>query len=260
MVNIKIGTCGYSFYQPPKDWKETYKNKLQAFSKDFKTLELNRTFYKLPMVKTVTRWQKEVVNDFEFTIKAWQAITHPTTSPTWKNKDRLSSSQRKQFGYFNPSEEVFNAWDEIRKRAKALQANIVVFQTPNSFDRSKEHKENLYEFFSHINRKDINLAWEPRGNWNDHPSDLEQIYDDLNLIHVVDLMRREPVSTHSTCYIRLHGLNKNEYDYNYDYSKQELNKLAEKLEDLSEIYDQIYCMFNNYEMYSNATQLRKIIS
>ncbi|MBS3748619.1 MAG: DUF72 domain-containing protein [Candidatus Thermoplasmatota archaeon] len=102
--------------------------------------------------------------------------------------------------------------------------------------------------------------YQPPNNWNDHVSELEQICEDLNLIHVVDIMRRKPVSTHSICYIRLHGLNKNEYDYNYDYSKQELVSLAEKLIELSETFDTIYCMFNNYEMYSNAKQLKKILS
>ncbi|MCF8080527.1 MAG: hypothetical protein K9K88_14705 [Desulfobacterales bacterium] len=50
MGKIKVGTCGYSRYQPGGDWKDKYKSKLQAFSKAFEAVEINRTFYKLPMV------------------------------------------------------------------------------------------------------------------------------------------------------------------------------------------------------------------
>jgi len=259
-VNIKIGTCGYGYYKPSNNWKEHYKNKLQAFSHDFNLVELNKTFYNLPMVKTVKRWRKEVKHDFEFTLKAWQAITHPTKSPTWKNKEKLSDAQLNQFGYFNPKEEVFNAWENILKRVEGLQAKVVVFQTPKSFDYSTDHKENMYTFFEKIRRKDMHLAWEPRGNWNEHRSEIKTICDDLNLIHVVDIMRRAPVSTQSTSYIRLHGLNENEYDYNYEYSHQEIKKLAHKLKELEETFDEIYCLFNNFEMFKNAHQLRKIIS
>lgn len=260
IVNVKIGTCGYGFYKPPKGWKETYKNKLQAFSHDFKLVELNRTFYKLPMQKTVKRWRKEVQHDFEFTVKAWQAITHPTGSPTWKEKDKLSKDQHKQFGYFNPGKEVIDAWESIRKRANGLQANIVVFQTPKSFDYSKEHIENMYSFFTKINHDKLKLAWEPRGNWNEHRSEIKEICNDLKLIHIVDILRRKPVSDHPTCYLRLHGLNENEYNYNYEYSKKQIRRLAEKLQDLSETYDEIYCLFNNFQMFKNAHQLKKMIS
>ncbi|TEU13922.1 MAG: DUF72 domain-containing protein, partial [Hadesarchaea archaeon] len=31
--------------------------------------------YKLPMVKTAERWRAEAPGDFEFALKAWQAIS-----------------------------------------------------------------------------------------------------------------------------------------------------------------------------------------
>jgi uncharacterized protein YecE (DUF72 family) len=50
---IKAGTCGYEWYGPPKGWKKKFDSKLQAYADVFQVVELNRTFYKLPMVKTV---------------------------------------------------------------------------------------------------------------------------------------------------------------------------------------------------------------
>ena len=103
------------------------------------------------------------------------------------------------------------------------------------------------------------MAWEPRGDWKDHPDEIAKLCEELELIHVVDLMRREPVSKHPIAYIRLHGLNPREYDYNYEYSSAELKELASKARALARKHREVYLMFNNYQMYKNAVQLMKIL-
>ncbi|MBA7600156.1 hypothetical protein ES703_07203 [subsurface metagenome] len=72
-------------------------------------------------------------------------------------------------------------------------------------------------------------------------------------------MRREPVSKHSIAYIRLHGLNPHECNYNYKYSITELKQLAKKAKALAKKHRKVYIMFNNYFMYDNARQLMKIL-
>lgn len=256
MGTIKVGTCGYGRYEPPGDWKEKYKSKLQAYSDAFGVVEINRTFYKLPMVKTARRWRDEVLGDFEFVLKAWQAITHPTNSPTWrKRKDKLTDNQLENFGNLRPNEEVIQAWEETKVRAQALQAQVCVFQCPGKFSCTTKSEHNVRRFFEKIDRGGIQPAWEPRGDWNDNPDTIESVCDDLRLIHVVDLMRREPLSSQPTAYIRLHGLNDKEYDYRYDYTDRELEQLAEKLRDLSKSHQTVYCMFNNDNMFANAADL-----
>lgn len=256
MSEIKVGTCGYSYYNPPEGWKEKYESKLQAYSAVFDVGELNRTFYKLPMVRTAERWRREAFDDFDFCLKGWQALTHPTTSPTWRNKkDGLTDEQKEKFGYFRPVGPVFEAWEETRKIAEALNAEVCVLQTSASFECSEGNKGNMVEFFDEIERRDFEIAWEPRGDWKDNPDEVEDLCDDLDLIHVVDIMRRESKSDHEFAYVRLHGLNPGEHDYDYDYSDEELSELATKLRRLSEGHEKVYCMFNNYEMYDNARSL-----
>lgn len=260
MSEFKIGTCGYSFYNPPEGWKEEYESKLQAYSEAFEVGEINRTFYKLPMVKTAERWRREAFEDFEFTFKAWQALTHPTNSPTWrKKKDKLSEEQKENFGYLRPNQEVIDAWEQTRKRAEALEARVVVLQTSAGFDCSAENEGNMRELLSSVDRGDLELAWEPRGDWKENPEKVRGICDDLDLIHIADLMRRDPVSDHPIAYIRLHGLNEDEYNYDYDYSGEELEELADKLRELADEHEIVYCMFNNYEMYENAQSLMEIL-
>lgn len=259
-TDVRIGTCGYSYYKPGAGWKDEYESKLQAFSDDFGLVELNRTFYDLPMVSTAERWRDEVIGDFEFTVKAWQALTHPTSSPTWRDTDELSEAQREGFGYFRPNEAVEEAWDRTREIADALGADVVVLQSPPSFDATDEHEADMRELLTRIDRGGLALAWEPRGSWLDQLDRVEGICADLDLIHVTDIMREEPRSTHDFAYIRLHGLNDDPYDYDYDYSDDELADLADRLRSLADRHERVYCLFNNFEMYRNAAKLSRTLN
>ncbi|MBS3815819.1 MAG: DUF72 domain-containing protein [Hadesarchaea archaeon] len=254
----RIGTCGYGFYEPPDDW-ENYSTPIQAYSSDFGVLEMNRTFSKLPSIETAEKWFYNASKDFEFTMRAWQAITHPVDSPTWRGfKNELSIEEKKSYGYLRPNEEVFEAWEKTKEIADTLEAKIIVIQTPNDFDCSDKNKRNMREFLSEIDSSNIEIAWEPRGDWNDNLDEVKEICSEFNLIHVVDLMRNKPVKDHSIFYTRLHGLNEYPYDYDYNYSEDELLKLAKKIKKLIKNHDQVYCLFNNEEMYENGKELREI--
>ena len=228
--------------------------------KKFSLVEVQQTFYKLPIVKTAERWRAEASEEFEFSIKAWQALTHLPTSPTWRRSGlKPEEIKRRQYGWLRPTRDNFEAWKRTKEIADALDARVCVIQCPPNFKCTEENVENMGKFFSKIDRGKLALAWEPRGDWKKHPDEVAKLCRGLELVHVVDLMRREPVSKHSIAYIRLHGLNPREYDYNYKYSITELKQLATKAKTLAKKHREIYIMFNNYFMYDNAHQLMKIL-
>ncbi|MFX0072810.1 MAG: DUF72 domain-containing protein, partial [Candidatus Hermodarchaeota archaeon] len=79
MVKIKIGTAGWDY----KDWVGPFYPKtmerrkhLQYYSKYFDIVEINATFYNLPTIDTVQKWNSYVPKDFHFIIKVWKEITH----------------------------------------------------------------------------------------------------------------------------------------------------------------------------------------
>lgn len=259
-MQIKIGTCGYERYQPPKGWEKKFEGKLQAYANVFDVCELNSTFYKLPKPETAVRWRAEVPKDFTFCVKAWQAITHLPTSPTWRRSGlQVTEAQGDRYGWLRPTRENFEAWRRTREICDALDASVCLIQCPPNFRCTRENIENMRKFLSKIDRGGLALAWEPRGDWKEHPDEVERLCEELELVHVVDLMRREPVSEHSIAYIRLHGLNPREYDYNYKYSVTELRQLAMKVKALAKKHRETYIMFNNYFMYDNARQLAKML-
>ena len=247
---IKVGCCGWGFYR----------GGLSAYQKKFSTVEIQQSFYRLPALKTAERWRSEALEGFEFTLKAWQAITHLSTSPTWRRSNlKPEDLARRQYGWLRPTQDNFNAWNQIMEVANVLDIKVCVIQCPPNFKCTGKNIENMRKFLSSVERGDLVLAWEPRGDWKEHPEKIEELCEELELVHVVDLMRGEPLSNHWVAYIRLHGLNPREHDYNYEYSTSELERLADRVRELEKNHREVYVMFNNFQMYKNAAQLRRIL-
>ena len=96
---IRIGDCGYG-----RTKKHDYAARLDC-------VEVQHTFYKPPMIKTLESWRAEMPAEFEFTLKAWQFITHEGSSPTYKRlKRELTEKESKEVGAFKPTESVEFGW------------------------------------------------------------------------------------------------------------------------------------------------------
>src|SRR5688500_5212054 len=61
-------------YQFPPEFQNS--SRLTYYSSFFNTIEINNSFYTLPMVATVSRWASSVPDDFRFTFKLLRDITH----------------------------------------------------------------------------------------------------------------------------------------------------------------------------------------
>ncbi len=267
---VEIGTCGYRWYDPGEEWAETHESKLEAYAADpaFDLVELNTTFYSLPQVSTAKRWRREAdAGDasFEFAVKGWQALTHEWSSPTWNGEREAVEDDpdldADAVGALAPTDTVREAWARTTARADALDASVILLQTPPGFGATDEHEANLRELLGDgIDRSDYTVAWEPRGTWHDHPDRVRELCDDLGLVHVVDPLRDDPVSAHPTAYLRLHGRNEDRYDYAYDYSTADLRELRAAVADLLDDHEGVYVLFNNDAMVENARTFRELLA
>lgn len=74
---LYLGTMGWSYgfwgIYPPDMKSIQY---LNAYSKQFNSVEINNTFYRIPKIETVKNWAEQVPKDFRFAIKFPQSITH----------------------------------------------------------------------------------------------------------------------------------------------------------------------------------------
>ena len=235
-AKIKIGTCGF------RTAKEEYAAQLAV-------VEVQHTFYQPPQIKTLTRWRETVPDAFEFAIKAWQLITHEAKSPTYKRlKKTLTETEREEAGYFKPTAIVKEAWEVTLDCAKALRAKTVLFQCPASFKPYQENIENLKQFFTSIERENLNFAWEPRGAWD--AKTVKSLCEDLDLWNAVDPFSKI-TETPDRCYYRLHGRT----GFRYKYEEDELTELAAMLP----AEQTAYVFFNNRYMLEDALLFKSLL-
>lgn len=233
---LKIGTCGFPL-------------KRSDYFQRFSVVEVQQTFYQPPPLKTVERWREEAPPGFEFTLKAWQLITHEPSSPTYRRlKKPILPEERDRYGSFRPTEEVQEAWGRTDEIARALGARLILFQTPASFRPIESNQAHLRLFFGKIKRRDYLLVWEPRGSWPEQ--EIEDLCRELDLIHGVDPFQGRQLAG-SIRYFRLHGKG----GLRYRYTDQDLAWLEDQI-DASIV---TYLMFNNISMAEDAERLRRLI-
>ncbi|MGB2601335.1 MAG: DUF72 domain-containing protein [Candidatus Omnitrophota bacterium] len=241
-MDIKIGCCGF----PVK--REEYFDK-------FRVVEVQKTFYQPPKAETVQKWRQAAPKKFEFTLKAWQVITHEAASPTYrKMKTAPDSWKEDNYGSFKPTDEVFAAWEETEKIALSLGAKIIVFQCPPSFLPNKTNTDNMRRFFKSIDRGGYKFIWEPRGDWND--KEIRALCDEIDLIHCVDPFKAK-IERGDIRYFRLHGIG----GYNYKYKGLDLKKLRDLCEAETERTENkhVYVLFDNVSMMHDALRFEWII-
>lgn len=234
-----VGCCG---------WTEAQARYVVNFS----TIELQTTFYQPPAVGVAKRWKAQAPPGFHFCMKAWQLITHTPSSPTYRRlKSGVSPKEREYYGSFQPTEQVWLAWERTREIARILQAVVIVFQCPKSFLPTRENTRNIKAFFDQIGRpEEWMFAWEPRGeDWR--PETIRDVCAENSLIHCVDPFQSDAVFGESL-YWRLHG----KTGYRYQYTDEDLVELGARLQARTDLPGPNYVMFNNIYSRQDAQRFK----
>lgn len=235
-AEIKVGCCGFVTSQ-------------QKYFRLFRLIEIQSTFYQLPELKTAEKWRGSAPAGFEFTMKAWQLITHEPSSPTYRRlMEKISPQKSDCYGRFRPTEEVLAAWQRTALFASTLGATLVLFQCPASFHPTAENVANMREFFGQIPREGLQFAWEPRGKWSKEL--IRQLCEELGLIHCVDPFKDKPLFGDFQ-YFRLHGIT----GYRYHYTDQDLEQLKKWVGKRPS-----YLLFNNNWMKEDALHFMELTS
>lgn len=237
-MELHVGCCGYP--QPRKTYYE-----------QFRLVEVQKTFYQPPRLKVAQAMRAEAPPSVEFTLLAWQLITHRPSSPSYRRlMVPVEEQKRDHYGSFRPTEEVFEAWEQTLEVAQALEAEIVVFRTPKTFGPGPKNRENMKAFFRECRREGLQLAWEPEvGVWE--ADEVGRICRELDLIHVVDpTLGREKAG--SVIYWRMNGIG----GYRHRYTDQELRKFITILRKSKK--KKAYILFNNIHMWDDALHFQAL--
>ena len=229
---------------------------MKRYFQEFKLVEINSTFYKLPMLKTTERWREQAPPEFEFSIKCFQGVTHPTTSPTWR-RSGIELTGKERYGLLQPTREVFDSWGKTLEICKALGSNVCLIQLAARFTETEENVRNARKFFSKIKRNGVKIALELRG-WSGEG--FKQLCEEFDLVSCVDPFAADPVyfGKSRVAYFRLHGSPPGKQMYKYKYTDQDLRELKKKVESLRGV-DEAYVLFNNIWMREDALRFIEIL-
>jgi hypothetical protein len=106
-ADVRLGLCGWNGSQ-------------RAYFTDFDCVEIQSTFYDPPALAVARKWRAAAPSGFEFSIKAWQLITHTAASPTYRRlRSPIPASERNCVGSFRQTEQVWQAWQRTVEIARA---------------------------------------------------------------------------------------------------------------------------------------------
>lgn len=243
---LYVGCCGFCIGR-------------SRYFKLFSVVELQDTFYNPPEPGRLRALRSEAPPGFAFTMKCWQAVTHPLDSPTWRRARVLpDASLGDRYGLLRPTKEVFEAWEAVVRGARALDARVVIIQTPPSFGYTEQNLRNAVEFLSSATASGITIGWEPRGTWLQNPDKILEVVSMFRgVVHVVDPFKSRPVAVKEVTYFRLHGMG-GSAGYSYRYTDGDLRKLRSIADEYLRQSRDVYVMFNNVYMGQDARRFNEL--
>jgi uncharacterized protein YecE (DUF72 family) len=253
---VLIGTSGYSYedwvgpFYPPGLHKREF---LGYYAAEFPVVELNFSYYAQPSASTLQRLIDKTPEDFRFTIKAHQSLTH-----------RVGEDFHKDIEHYKQG---------IRPLVEAGRLSAILFQFPYSFHYTPEcrrHLGQLCESFA-----DLPKAVEFRGaDWQ-----RDSVYEGLQKANAALVNVDEPrlpklpdpteVVSSDLAYLRFHGRNAanwwkgdNVSRYDYLYSPDELSEWLPMIERMLAKARLLLVIFNNHsrgQAIQNARELQSLL-
>jgi uncharacterized protein YecE (DUF72 family) len=282
MGKILVGTASWAdpslikskrFY--PADAKSP-ESRLRYYATRFPLVEVDSSYYALPSAANAEKWIERTPEDFAFNIKAFRLLTGHQTPQKVLPKDIADELQlhfvtNKNLYYKDtPAEIRDELWRRfelgIRPLKEGGKLRTVHFQFPHWVKPAPRTLAHIEECVDRL--CDYKLAVEFRSmGWFDGVRDNETLdwEQRLGVVHVVvDEPQNIPAKAipqvwattdAKVAIVRLHGRNEETWDikgataasdrFDYDYSEQELDGLAQQIEELSRTVDELHVIFNN---------------
>jgi uncharacterized protein YecE (DUF72 family) len=228
--SVKIGTSGYSY-----PWNKGKPTPFAWYlSQEFKTVEINASFYRFPSRNWVKAW-KIAPKDFDFAIKTHRSITHYS---------RLKGRASELFGRFR------NTLRDVEEKI-----SFWLFQMPESFESSNENLESLHDFLSGTQLGNKAVVEFRHPSWWEHQ---DEIKEDGAVFCSVDAPKlpRNIISMNDVVYLRLHG---RKSWYSWIYTEDELKEIVANIQGAKSERKYIF-LNNDHGMLPNANYLMNAFS
>jgi uncharacterized protein YecE (DUF72 family) len=237
---IRIGCSGWNY----KSWKDEFYGGLPArlwlshYAEHFDTVEVNNTFYRLPLRSSVAAWVEQTPPGFLFAVKASRYLTHVK---------RLTDLERGLERYY----------ERIEPLVRSPKLGPVLWQLPPTFHRDDERLAQA-------------LAALPRGR---HAFEFrhaswftDDVYDLLRshgtALVIADRPEVKPFQAHELTtdwtFVRFHHGSRGRRG---NYSERELREWARRLGEWRERVEVLAYFNNDWELFAvrNALRLKAML-
>ncbi|MGA7881344.1 MAG: DUF72 domain-containing protein [Terrimicrobiaceae bacterium] len=282
---IRIGTSSWADPEFVRDWyppKLPASARLSWYAEHFDYVEVNSTFYAVPVKRVVDRWNSETPSSFLFDVKLHGLLSRHAVKATSLPPDIRREAETNPRGnlILTPELErlvagrILAEVEPLREAGKLERAFLL--QLSPSFSPRKHKLDELEQLASLFH--DERLAIELRNrNWLVAPHREETLaffhgkrlplvlVDAPDSDHFTVMQKENLVTSPKLSYLRLHGRNERGYiagksvaeRFNYDYSDDEIAGVATRVRNLAEETEEIHVAFsNNYSLYAPKAALR----
>jgi uncharacterized protein YecE (DUF72 family) len=204
-------------YFPPEFQSGT---RLTYYASIFNSIEINASFYQVPLARTLFKWSNEVPEDFRFTFKLFKEVTH---------------SQKQQFD-LRPISAFLAAIEAMPNRG------CLLVQLPPKFGPDLVQ---LTMLLSELKGHHWPVAIEFRhpGWYKEQVFHLLSEFNSAMVLHDMrKSMTRMVITAESHVYLRFHGP---EAGYRGSYPDEYLSEYAGYIRDWIDEGKTVYCYFNN---------------
>ena len=222
MGKVYIGTSGWSY----KSWEKSfYPERLPAarhfefYATQFPTVEINFTFYRLPLASTVLGWRDKAPAGFVYAVKGSRFITH------MKKLVNLGAGLDKFFERIEP----------LRRRVGAI-----LWQLPPFLHKDAAR---LADFLAQLPRSYHHAVEFRHASWLEQP--VFELLHRHRVAHVSVSSLGMPMNlevTSDIVYIRFHGLAGGAA---HDYTRHELQPWARHIQRQAHAGKIVFAYFNN---------------
>jgi len=270
-MSIRIGTASWSDPGFVEDW---YPRDLPAcarlawYAEHFDYVEVNSTFYAIPLQKVTQRWDVETPACFLFDVKVHRLLSRHSATP-----ETLPPDLRRGLGVkpktrieVTPELERIVAMrmrEELAPLREAGKFGAWLLQLSPSFSPRKHRLDELQQLLEILGEDGLAIELRNRdwvdSRWSDETvaffrdARIPFVLVDAPVSKHFTVMPSQDVVTAPLAYLRLHGRNERGYvsgksvaeRFDYDYSADEIEEIKERVERLAAEAAEVHVAFNN---------------
>jgi uncharacterized protein YecE (DUF72 family) len=272
-ARIRVGTCSWAdealskyFYPPGLPAGE----RLRHYAQYFDTVELDSTYYRLPVESMAARWAEQTPDEFVMHVKAFGVMTRHPVKKEQLPTDLRDDAPVDERGRIDRPPREFRA-EVFRRFREALEPlrsggklGGILFQFPSyvvykdlsldylSWAREQMGDDEMLVEFRHSSWYEEDVRSELLSFLEENGMSLVVV--DAPKVEAKNVPRTLFALTSPTLYVRFHGRNAETWNvrgksaaerFDYLYTEDELREWVEPVRELAEKAENAYAVFNN---------------